>query len=414
MIFSGRTASDAPLPVGFQDQLFAALVDPTRTVVPTPFSWTSDTPNVASVDQNGVVTALGPGTAILRATGDDGSTATTSLPTRVAVASTTAQYVGNTEFGQPTDADPSDDFIVQRAQYTASYNRNRGTPNWVSYDLEATHFGPEDRCDCFTFDPLLPAEFAHYTTAAYTGAGTFHGYGIDRGHLARSFDRTSGSLDNATTFYFTNIVPQAADLNQGPWAALETYLGDLARFQDREVYIVAGVAGSKGTVKDEGTITIPASMWKVALVLPRDHGIADVHTSADVEIIAVLMPNDSGIRTVDWATYRTTVNAIEALSGYDLLGLLPDDVEAMLETGLQRAQALVDGLAREGALANGDARSLTVKLRASADQLERGNTTAGVRQLASFLNELDALVRSNRLSAADAESLRAAAEEGEP
>jgi hypothetical protein len=23
----------------------------------------------------------------------------------------------------------------------------------VSYDLEATHYGPEDRCDCFTFDP---------------------------------------------------------------------------------------------------------------------------------------------------------------------------------------------------------------------------------------------------------------------
>ena len=87
----------------------------------------------------------------------------------------------------------------------------------------------------------------------------FHGYGIDRGHLARSFDRTSASLDNAFTFYFTNIVPQAADLNQGPWAIMENDLGDLARLQNKEVYIIAGVAGNKGTVKNEGKIVIPAS-----------------------------------------------------------------------------------------------------------------------------------------------------------
>jgi DNA/RNA endonuclease G (NUC1) len=411
LTFTGRTASDPALPVGFQDQLFATLVDATRTVVPTTLTWTSDRPDVAGVDQDGVVTALGPGTAIVRVTAAEGTTATFSLPTRIAVASTTAQYANNTEFGGPRDGDASDDFIVQRAQYTASYNHTRGTPNWVSYELEATHFGGEDRCDCFTFDPELPAAFTHYTTADYTGAGAFHGYGIDRGHLARSFDRTSGSLDNATTFYFTNIVPQAADLNQGPWAALETFLGDLARFEDREVYIVAGVAGSKGTVKDEGQITIPASTWKVALILPRDSGLASVHSYADVEVVAVIMPNDPGVRNVDWATYRATVNAVEALSGYDLLTLLPDDIEATLESGMHTVQALIDGLVADGKLKGGVATSLTAKLRAAAQQLEGGKVSAGVSQLGSFLNELDALVRAGRLAAAEAEPLRAAAGE---
>lgn len=42
--------------------------------------------------------------------------------------------------------------------------------------------------------------------------------------MARSFDRTTASLDNAVTDYFTNIVPQAADLNQGPWSDLEFVL----------------------------------------------------------------------------------------------------------------------------------------------------------------------------------------------
>jgi DNA/RNA endonuclease G (NUC1) len=342
--FSGRLATDPALPVGFQDQLFATVRNSSGQVVVTTVTWSSDTPTIASIDQNGVVTALAAGTATLRATTADGlTTATINLPTRVAVASTTAQYAGNTEFGEPTDADPSDDFLVRHTQYTASFNKNRGTPNWVSYDLDATHFGPEDRCDCFTYDPALPASFPHYTTADYTGAGDIAGFGIDRGHLARSFDRTSASLDNAFTFLFSNIVPQAADLNQGPWANMENFLGDLARFQNKEVYIIAGVAGNAGTVKNEGKIVIPTSTWKVAVIMPRDQGLANIDDPSDLEVIAVNMPNVPGIRNVDWNTYRTTVDAIEALTGYDLLALLRDDIEVQVESGTRPPVAAITG-----------------------------------------------------------------------
>ena len=343
--FSGRSAtSDPAIPVGFQDQLFVTVRNAGGDTVPGPVTWSSDSPTLASIDQRGVFTALGEGTAIFRATTADGSaTATYALPIRVATASTTAQYAGNTEFGEPTDADPSDDYIVRRPEYTSSFNKNRGIPNWVSYDLDATAFGPEDRCDCFTYDPLLPVSFTRYTTADYTGAGTFAGYGIDRGHLTRSFDRTSASLDNATTFYFSNVVPQASDLNQGPWAEMENYLGDLARLQNKEVYIIAGASGSKGTVKNEGLITIPAYTWKVAVILPRDQGLASIRTWKDVQVVAAIMPNDPGVRNVDWNTYRTTVDAVEALSGYDLLALLPDQVEIAVESNTSPPAAALDG-----------------------------------------------------------------------
>ncbi|HXI54801.1 MAG TPA: DNA/RNA non-specific endonuclease, partial [Polyangia bacterium] len=342
--FSGRLPGDPPLPVGFQDQLFATVRDANNVVVPAVITWSSDTPAIASIDADGVMTALAEGTATLRATADGGVTsAALSLPTRIPVASTTAQYAGNAEFGEPTDADPSDDFIVRHPEYTASFNPTRGSPNWVSYDLDASAFGTEDRCDCFTFDPALPASFARYTTADYTGAGAFHGYGIDRGHLTRSFDRTSASLDNAFTFYFTNVVPQASDLNQGPWAALENDLGDLARFSNKEVYIIAGVAGSKGTLKNQGKIVIPARTWKVAVILPRDHGLHDIVDYRDLSVIAVDMPNDPGVRNVPWQTYQTTVAAIEALTGYDLLALLPDKIETIVAQGLQPPIAAVDG-----------------------------------------------------------------------
>ena len=332
--FSGRVPSDPALPVGYEDQIFATLRSPGNVTIPTTITWTSETPAIASIDSAGVMRALAAGTATLRATAADGTTATYSLPTRVAVASGVA-YPGNTEFGEPADADASDDFMVRHEQFTASYNPARGSPNWVSYDLDAAHFGAEDRCDCFTMDPDLPASLPRISTDDYTGAGAFHGYGIDRGHMVRSFDRTTGSLDNARTYLFSNVVPQAADMNQGPWANLENDLGDLARVQGREVYIITGPAGNRGTLKNLGRVVIPASTWKVAVILPHDHGLSSISDYRDLEVIAVNMPNDAGIRNVDWNTYRTTVDAIEALTGYDLLALLPDDVEAAVESNTQ-------------------------------------------------------------------------------
>ena len=343
--FTGRHPSTDPaLPIGMQDQLFATLRDAgTGATIPTVFAWSSETPAIATVDQDGVITAVSAGTAVFRATATDGTTNTYSLPMHVAVASQTAQYGHNTEFGEPADADASDDHILRYSQFTSSFNKNRNTPNWVSYNIDASHFGAEDRCDCFTYDTALPADFPRYTTAAYTGAGTFHGYGIDRGHLARSFDRTAGSLDNAHTYYFSNIIPQAADNNQGPWALMENYLGDLARRDNKEVFVIAGVAGSKGTLKNEGRVVIPAQTWKVALIMNRDQGLANVDSYDDVEVVAVIMPNDAGIRNVPWDTYKTTVDAVEAISGYDVLAALPDRIERMVESGTRAPTARTDG-----------------------------------------------------------------------
>ncbi|HYC51475.1 MAG TPA: DNA/RNA non-specific endonuclease [Gemmatimonadaceae bacterium] len=407
--FSGRVPFDAPLPVGFEDQLFSTLRAPNDATIQTTFTWESLSPAIASIDEDGVMRALAEGTATFRATAQDGTTGVFSLPMAVATASTTALYGNHAEFGEPTDADPSDDYIARRTEFTSSFNKLRNIPNWVSYNLEATHITPgQDRCDCFTYDPLLPADFARYTTADYTGAGAAAGFGIDRGHLARSFDRTSGSLDNARTFYFSNIIPQAADNNQGPWANFENYLGSLAQNDNREVYIITGGAGSQGTVKNEGLITIPASTWKVAVIMPRDQGLANVDSYDDIEVIAVIMPNVAGIRNVDWRTYVTTVNAVEAVSGYDVLALLPDGVESAVEAGMQDEFALADALVSSGALSSGNGNSLRSKLEAAAASVERGNSVAAVNQLQALLNELDAMVRSRRLTDAEAAPLRAA------
>jgi DNA/RNA endonuclease G (NUC1) len=342
---SGRLQSDATLPVGFEDQLFASLRAPDNTTITTTFTWSSLTPAIASVDANGVIRALAEGTAVFRVTAADGTARNYALVMATASSSTSARYGLNAAFGEPADNTPGDDFIVRRREYVTSWNGPRGIPNWVAYNLNATQIvSGQDRCDCFTFDPAVEAGgFTRYTTADYTGAGTAAGFGIDRGHLVRSFDRTAGAQDNALTYYFSNIIPQASDNNQGPWSAFEIFLGDQARFADREVYIVAGASGAQGTVKGEGRITIPEWTWKVALLLPSGQGLDDVRRASDVVVRAVVMPNRPGIRDVPWESYEVTVDSLEALSGYDVLSLLPDPIEIAIESRTTAPTAEING-----------------------------------------------------------------------
>jgi len=124
---------------------------------------------------------------------------------------------------------------------------------------------------------------------------------------------------------------------------METYLGDLARYQDKEVYIITGPAGSKGTIKNEGIITIPTSVWKVAVIMPRNQGLEHIDDLSDFEVIAVIAPNDAGVRNVSWETWKTTVDAVEALTGYDLLALLADQIEIAAESNTKPPMAAVDG-----------------------------------------------------------------------
>ena len=325
--FSGRLASDPALPVGFEDQLFGTEHNGvTNDTIHTTITWKSETPGIATIDGNGVFRGVSDGTAVLRATATDGTTGTISLPVVTNAFSTTADWSGNLEFGTPTDANPDDDFIITHDQFTSSYSLARDIPNWVSAKLDASHYGTgSDRCDCFTFDPAVTSNL-YYTTNAWTGVGSVW----NRGHLLRSADVESSAGDNSIAYYFSNIAPQSAEMNQGPWAVEENFIGEMAKTGGKDVYEIMGVSGSAGTLKNEGRVTIPAYFWKVAVIVPHGRKLSDIHSSSDLQLISVIMPNVASVNA-DWTTYETTVHAVEQLSGYNLLDKLPDDIERAVE-----------------------------------------------------------------------------------
>ena len=240
-------------------------------------------------------------------------------------------------FGNPSNAvadlQQPNNYLMEKPSFTLSYNRDKGTPNWVSWHLETPWTGSLPRTDTFRADPAVSPDWYRVQSTDFFASG------FDRGHMTPNADRDNpASIPlNQETFLMSNMVPQAPNNNQGPWADLENFLRTL--LATNEVYVIAGPAGVGGsgdngpaeTIAD-GHVTVPAYTWKVALVIPAgDNDISRV--TAATRTIAVIMPNQNSINS-DWQTYLTTVDAVEALTGYDFFANVPDAIENSVEAGI--------------------------------------------------------------------------------
>lgn len=320
------------LPIGFQDILNVRDAA-TGTSIISGLTFSSSAPAIVSVETDGTISALALGSATITVTQTStGKVGVFSASTVDAAHASPSIYGNHLEFGTPTDATPADEHLITRyGTYATSYNAALGQPNWVAYNLDGAHHGTVSRCDCFTHDPQLPGTFTRISSAEYLSSG------YSRGHMVMSADRDIAQWDNATTYYFTNIIPQTAANNEGPWGDLEQYLGGQAD-AGKEVYIISGGAKHQGTLKGLGHVAIPTRTWKVAVLMPKDQGLAQATSAGALQVIAVDMPNTATMPSANWMDYRVSVDSVEKLTGYDLLSLLPDAVEAAVENGAPTAQ----------------------------------------------------------------------------
>ena len=253
--------------------------------------------------------------------------------TTTVVPSAMATRDDNLALGNPSGAVASTgsptNYLLVKPQYTLSYNRDQGKPNWVSWHLSSAWLGSAARQDDFRADTDLPSGWYQVKTSDYTG------YGFDRGHNCPSADRTGSVADNSATFLMSNMMPQAPNNNQQTWVGLETYCRTLVD-AGNELYIICGSYGRGGTGSAGyqttiagGKVTVPANCWKVVVVLPV--GSNDVsRVSSSTRVIALNTPNNNSLSAA-WGSYRTPVDAIEAASGLDLLSALPVSVQQAVE-----------------------------------------------------------------------------------
>ncbi|ACU60099.1 DNA/RNA non-specific endonuclease [Chitinophaga pinensis] len=237
--------------------------------------------------------------------------------------------LGNPSGAMASIAFPTN-YLVDQTYYSFSYNNARSTPNWVSWHLNSGDVGSTSRQDDFRPNTALPTGWYQ------VGSGSYSGSGFDRGHNCPSGDRTSSVAANSSTFLMTNMIPQAPQNNQQTWNNLEIYIRSLVT-AGNEVYIIMGNYGTGGTGSNGGTstsidnghVTVPSNVWKVIIVIPDgNNDLSRISTST--RVIAVNTPNINSISS-DWKSYRTTVDAIESATGYDLLSGLPTNVQQVIE-----------------------------------------------------------------------------------
>jgi endonuclease G len=224
----------------------------------------------------------------------------------------------------PTSVDNPNSFLSVKADYVVSYNSSRKVPNWVSWELNTSYFGSQSRQNDFRPDDTFPANLPQASLADYSGSG------FDRGHMCPSADRTLTTTANSQTFYLTNMVPQAANNNRGPWEKLEAEARTIAS-GGKELYVIAGGVFSSSSRTIGSGVVVPDQTFKVVVVLDPGQGASDVTTST--RVIGVMMPNDDSLisQSDDWRTFRVSVDAIEAATGLDFLSDVAPAVQAVIE-----------------------------------------------------------------------------------
>ncbi|MBP6001914.1 MAG: DNA/RNA non-specific endonuclease [Pyrinomonadaceae bacterium] len=213
-------------------------------------------------------------------------------------------------------------YLMQKPQYSLSYHRTNGRPNWVAWRLDSSWIGGAPRQDDYRGDTTLPAGWYQVQDNDYSGSG------YDRGHMCPSGDRTRSIPDNSSTFLMTNFVPQLGANNQGPWNDFENYCRSLAG-QGNEVYIITGPSGTIGTIA-AGRVAIPAVTWKVVLVLPNGTNDLSRITRA-TRAFGIIVSNQPPINTTAWRNYRVTVDQVENLTGYNFFSSIPKNTQEIIE-----------------------------------------------------------------------------------
>jgi len=231
--------------------------------------------------------------------------------------------------GNPSQAISSlsspNNYLLVKREYALSYNKEKGTPNWVEWELNFRDIGTAPRSNNFHPEEALPIGW-RVEPELYKRSG------FDRGHICPSGDRTENSEENYQTFSMANMVPQSPDNNRGPWEKLEKYERKLAR-KGKQLYIIAGRIGEGGigshgsATQLRGRVSVPQSLWKVLIVLNR----VGERITAGTRAISVIMPNVQGIKEESWRSYLTNIDAVEKATGYDLLSNVAVDVQKVIE-----------------------------------------------------------------------------------
>lgn len=211
---------------------------------------------------------------------------------------------------------PLDQEVIQRPNYSLSYNEDHELANWVSYQLGHPQLrGCVSRSNSFKIDPLI-------TTGSSTPKD-FEGSGYDRGHLLPAGDMKFNKEAMQDTFYMSNMAPQPANFNRGRWNALENLIRAWA-LKYNDLLIVTGpiLKPNLPVIGLDNKISVPFEYYKVILK----------KVGNSYEGIGFLM--STNVPFADLSAYTVSINQLEDYAGVDFFPFLSEDVEEEIENDM--------------------------------------------------------------------------------
>ena len=204
--------------------------------------------------------------------------------------------------------------ILNRKNYTASFNTKWNIPNWVAWDITKEELVEKyERTDYFDVDPEINPDRA----VTY---GDYSGSGYDRGHMCPAGDNRYDATAMEECFYMTNICPQDHELNKETWNDLEIACRRWARRYGK-VYVVCGPivydADNAEVIGRRHKVVVPDAFFKVILIVNKQ----------TPQAIGYIFQNNSSRKP--WKAY--SVDEVEEITGIDFFPTLPDEIENPLE-----------------------------------------------------------------------------------
>ena len=181
---------------------------------------------------------------------------------------------------------------------------------WVAYPHNNGLRGSGSRSDQWgVYDPCIPKDLQPDLSNTYGGGWT-------RGHQIPSADRYVRAA-NISTFYPTNMTPQAYNFNGKIWANLEGKVRNYASQADT-LYVVTGALFDNSTRVSGSSsgfmVKIPTHYFKALLYRGSS---AYAQSTNGYMMCGFYLPHDDGIANENCLSYRVSIDRLEELTGID-------------------------------------------------------------------------------------------------
>lgn len=167
--------------------------------------------------------------------------------------------------------------IVQYVNYSLAISSERRFPIFTASNIDAGQFQKASRKDNWRNDDRISDEH-QWGKDLYKAVKS----DFDRGHMTKREDVQWGpsmafaSLAADSTFFYTNAVPQHADLNQKIWRSLEDYILHKESVENKlKIIVFTGPVLHKNdpefiTKVNGQSIKLPVLFWKMVYYLKAD------------------------------------------------------------------------------------------------------------------------------------------------